>query len=314
MVSPGVVILGEVRTSLLHTSLPLPRKSVVDLLSLRPGRQVVATDRPINRTVSPDSVVGVDCALATEPQARARGIGTVASHAVVVGGMVLQASARTSCEWVEYRERRAWSHYARRRGVLDVLGNSVPEQVVRGSKRAVRVPETLDLGSVCQRLLAAVQGRPQLDHRTRLRARPTRLRWNAVVEPDVRPSVHLHIDDDVQRTVDLVVPPEAASAAVVFCEDLALHDWLYTTLGAVVEEAERDVDVGADPMRVLGAALSLLVRLWLPGKHVDPVLRPLWDDLEREPGFSTAWHQNVAWMRDQVSITTLSAWQESRLV
>ncbi|PRY37819.1 SCO2521 family protein [Umezawaea tangerina] len=306
------MIIGEVRTGLLRNSLPLPRQAVVDLLSLRPGRQVVATDRPINRTVSPDSIVGVDCTLATEPQAKARGIGTVVTHAVVVGGAVLQSSSRTRLEWVDYRERKAWTHYTHRRGVVDVLGNPPPVQVVNGSKRSSHQRDTLDLGAMCQRMLMLVQGRPQLDYKPGLRTQPTQLRWNATARKGARPAVHLHIDDESRRTVDVVVPPELLGEASRFCEDLALHDWLYTALGNVVEQAERDMAAGTDPMKLLGSALTLLVRLWMPGAHVDSALRPLWADLEDVPGFSQSWHRNVAWIRDQISMSTLTAWQDAR--
>lgn len=308
-----MVIIGEIRTGLLRTSLPLPAQAVADLLSLRPGRQITATDRPVNRTVSPDSVVGVDCALSTEPQTRARGIGTVLTHAVVTGGAVVQASSRTRLEWVDYRERREWSHYTRRRGVVDVLGRPDRAKVIAGAKLPAPLHKALDLGAVCQRMLTLVQGRPQLDHRIALRTRPTQLRWNAVAVEGARPQVHLHIDSDVRRTVDLVVPPELLGEAGRFCEDLALHDWMYTALGRVVEQAERDMATGADPTNLLGAALTLLVRLWMPGAHVHHALRPLWSDLETEPNFTASWQQNVAWIRDQVSMRTLVAWQEARL-
>ncbi|WNV88368.1 SCO2521 family protein [Umezawaea sp. Da 62-37] len=306
------MILGEVRTGLLRNSLPLPRQAVVDLLSLRPGRQVVATDRPVNRTVSPDSIVGVDCTLATEPQTKARGIGTVVTHAVVVGGAVLQSSSCTRLEWADYRERKAWTHYTHRRGVVDVLGNPASAQIVDGSKKPVRQRDTLDLGAVCQRMMMLVQGRPQLDYKPGLLTQPTRLRWNAIGREGARPTVHLHIDDEVRRTVDVVAPPELLEEVSRFCEDLALHDWLYTTLGNVVEQAERDMASEADPMKLLGAALTLLARLWMPSAHVHPALRPLWADLEEVPGFSRSWRRNVSWIRDQISMSTLTTWQDAR--
>lgn len=307
------MIIGEIRTGLLRTSLPLPGQAVAELLSLRPGREVTPVERPINRTVSPDSVVGVDCALSTEPQTKARGIGTVVTHAVVVGGAVVQSSTSTRLEWVDYRERQGWSRYSHRRGVVDVLGGPDRAKVIAGAKLPSPQHRALDLGAVCQRMLTLVQGRPQLDHKVTLRTRPTALRWNAIAEEGARPRVHLHIDSDVRRTVDLVVPPDLLGEASRFCEDLALHDWLYTALRRVVEQAERDMATGADPTNLLGAALTVLVRLWMPGAHVHHALRPLWADLETEPNFTASWQQNVAWIRDQVSMRTLVAWQEARL-
>lgn len=308
-----MLIIGDIHTSLLRTSQPLSTENVADLLSLRPGRQVTATDRPVNRTVSPDTVLGVDCTLATDPPTRARGIGTVASHAVVVGGTVVQASARTVLEWADYRERREWAHYARRRGVIDVLGDPPAERVIAGTLKP-RPADTLDLGAVCQRILTQVQTRPQLDRRVRLRTRPTRLRWHAIGGENLAPSATLHIDSDVQRSVRVVVPSSLMTGAIRLCEDLALHDWLYTALENVIDQAQRHMATGTDPVDKFDAALDLLVRVWMPGAHIDQALRPLWDDLQRDGGFSQGWDRNVAWIRDKVSVGTLKALRESRLV
>ncbi|MEU5690381.1 SCO2521 family protein [Actinosynnema sp. NPDC020468] len=302
-----MVILGEVRTGLLHNSGPLPRQAVADLLALRPGSRTSSVDRPVARTTSPDLVSGVDCALATEPPRRARAIGTVATRAVVVGGVVVQSSARTALRWVTDRERRSWSHYAHRRGEVDVLGAAEPADVVRGGQRSESPRESLDLGSFSQRVLTLVQGRPQLDRRTALRTWPTRLRWSVTVGRQACPTAHLHVDSDMRRTADLVVPPELVGEALRFCEDLALHDWLYTALDNVVERVERDLAAGVDPIGLLRPALTLLVRLWMPGATVHPALWPLWEGFEESPGFSRTWTRNVAWVRDQVALRAVTA-------
>ena len=61
-----MLILGEVRTCLLHNSGPLPRNATTELLGLLSGQQVLFTERPIGRAVSPEMPVGVDCRLAAE--------------------------------------------------------------------------------------------------------------------------------------------------------------------------------------------------------------------------------------------------------
>ncbi|RJQ76680.1 hypothetical protein D5S17_17615 [Pseudonocardiaceae bacterium YIM PH 21723] len=305
-----MVIIGEVRTSLLHTSLPLPGAAAADLLALRPGTQVRATSRPINRTLSPDTVTGVDCSLPSEPRTRSRGIGTVVTRAIVVGGMVAQASSRAELEWTDYRERKPWKYYSRRPGVIEVSGPVTTDQVLAGFQMPSRQPETLDLGSISQRMINHVQDRPQLDNLTALRTRPTSMRWTAVGVEDAVPAVRLHIEDATMRTVRVTVPPHLLEEAVGFCEDLALHDWLYTTLGHVIAQAERDMARDADPMKGLRAGLSLLVRLWMPGAHVSPELRPLWQGLEAVPGFSEPWQRQVDWIRDQVFMRSLAAVEE----
>jgi hypothetical protein len=302
-----MLILGEIRTSLLHNSAPLPRAAVFDLLSLRPGRRVLVTDRPINRSVSPDTLTGVDCRLATTPQAKARGIGTVATHAVVTGGLVVQSSARARLEPSPSSQRREWAYYTRRRGVVEVLGKADAGRLDAGYRANMFDTGVLDLGSISEHLMGQVQCRPQLDFQVAARTRPTRLRWSAVAEENADPRVHLHIDDDVTRTVRLTLPPGQLAMAERFCADLALHDWLVTALGHVVDYVDRAGAAGADPLAGLTTALGLLVKLWMPTAHVDPALHPLWDVLEKQPGFTRQWNAHVLWIRDQVALRTLQA-------
>jgi hypothetical protein len=296
-----MLILGEVRTCLLHNSGPLSRAATVELLELVPGRRVLATDRPVNRSVSPESVAGVDCRLAT-PQSRARGIGTVASHAVVTGGLVLQGLARARLVHVRSDQRRPWSHYAERPGVVEVIGKADNGQLADGYRAAATAGPTLDLGAISEHVLDVVQMRPQLDHVTAIRSRPTRLRWTAVTS-DSAPAVKLHIGADMVRTVELTVGPDQLGLAERFCADLALHDWLITTVGNVIEQVDRE----GGRIDVLAAAVERLVHLWMPGAHVDPAMCGLWDALERRPGFSLQWQAQISRIRDLLAIRTLKA-------
>jgi hypothetical protein len=307
-----VLILGEVRTCLLHNSAALPKAVVRELLGLKPGRRVLATDRPISRSVSPDLMVGVDCQLATEPLTKARGIGTVASHAVVTGGLVLQSSARARLERAVGNYRRDWSHYAARGGVVEVISRADVAQFALGHRSGGAAGAALDLGSVSEHLLGVVQMRPQLDHETSIRARPTRLRWTATVGEDLEPTVRLHVDSEVLRTVELTLPAAQLPLAERFCEDLALHDWLVTALAGVIDQADRDTLVGEDPIKPLTSAVERLVHLWMPGAHVVPEMRSLWAALEVRPGFSLQWNAQVARVRDQIALRTLDALEHTR--
>ncbi|HET9140220.1 SCO2521 family protein, partial [Actinophytocola sp.] len=255
-----MLIVGEVRTGLLHNSVRLPRPTIVELLEIRPGRRVRVTNRPVNRSVSPDGLVCVDCRVPTVPLTKARGIGTVASHAVVTGGLVLQSAARTQLDVVTNRDRRPWSHYAARRGVVEVIGKANLVQLAAGYRAEKPDSTTLDLGAISEHLVSVVQMRPQLDRRTAMRSRPTRTRWTAMVEDRADPAVRLHVDSEELRTVELALPSDLLPHAERFCEDLALHDWLLTAMDNVVEAAEKDIINGIDPMRILGAAVDRLVR------------------------------------------------------
>jgi hypothetical protein len=307
-----MLIVGEVRTGLLHNSVRLPRPTTVELLGIKPGRRVRVTNRPVNRSVSPDGLVCVDCRVPTAPLTKARGIGTVLSHAVVTGGLVLQSSARTRLDVVENRDRQPWSHYAARRGVVEVIGKADLPQLAAGYRLEKPDSTTLDLGAISQHLVSVVQMRPQLDRRTAMRSRPTRTRWTAVVDDRAGPSVRLHVDSEELRTIELTLPTTVLRYAERFCEDLALHDWLLTAMDSVVDHAEKDIINGVDPMGVLGAAVDRLVRLWMPGAHVHPDLRVLWDQLESQPGFSRQWTTQVAWVRDHIALSTLEELKQIR--
>lgn len=305
-----MLILGEIRTCLLHNSRPLPKAVVGELLALKPGRRARVTDRPVNRSVSPELAVGVDCRLASEPSAKARGIGTVVSHAMVTGGVVLQASARARLAPATSDARRGWSHYARRIGTVEVIGKADDGQLALGHRTGAG-SGALDLGAVGEHLLDVVQMRPQLDHTTAIRSRPTRVRWTArCVDGDrTEPAVRLRVDDEVSRTIELVVTEDQLGSAQRFCEDVALHDWLLTTLGNAIDQAARGDDDRTD---LLASAVERLVHLWMPGAHVDPATRVLWDSLERQPGFSLQWRAQVAQIRDLIALRTLKALEEAR--
>lgn len=307
-----MLIVGEVRTCLLRNSTGLTPLAVVDLLNIKQGERVKVTERPVIRSVSPAMLDPVDCRLATAPAVKARGIGTVASTAVVTGRLVLQASARTRFERAAATNRRAWSHYKAKRGVVEVISLAEVAQLARGHRAEARDQTALDLGSISQRLINLIQRRPQLDHQIVIRARPTRLRWTATTG-DGPPSVRLHMNNEELRTVELTLPEGLLPAADRFCEDLALHDWLITTVSSAIDQADQEKARDEDPLDTLTAALDRLVHLWMPGAHVDPALHGLWQALEISAGFSRQWNSQVARIRDMISVGTLDVIKRSKL-
>jgi hypothetical protein len=307
-----VLVLGEVRTCLLHNAEPLPRPMVAQLLELVPGQRVLSTDRPIGRSISPDLTVGVDCRLATASQIRARGIGTVVSHALITAGQVLQSSTKAHVRRAAADHRLAWSHYASRPSVIEVISQVDATDLAAGYLADTSPTSTLDLGSVSEHLIGNVQMRPQLDHITSVRARPTRVRWAARLSDSNTPAARVHVEDDVVRTIELTVREDQLGLAARFCEDFALHDWLLTTLGQIIEQAARARAAGREPIDILSPAIERLLHMWMPGAQVDPTMRMLWDALERRPGFSLQWNAQVARIRDQIASQTLQALQHAR--
>jgi hypothetical protein len=307
-----MLVLGEVRTCLLHNATPLPTPVVAQVLALVPGRRVLSTARPVARSVSPDQVTGVDCRLATATGGRARGVGTVASRAIVTAGLIVQGSASARLRRAGGPKRLAWSHYAGRPGVIDVMSQSNAVDLAAGYLSDLAPEATLDLGSVSERVIGDVQRDPRLDHVTSVRSRTTWVRWAARLGDSDTPAALVRSEDDVVRTIELTVGEGQFDLAARFCEDFAVHDWLLTTLGQVIDHAERLRAGGREPTDVLRSAVERLLHLWMPGAHLDPALAPLWEALERRPGFSRQWNAQVDRIRDQIALETLQALDRAR--
>jgi hypothetical protein len=278
---------------------------VAQLLELIPGERALVAERPVPRATSPDLTHGIDCPLTTASRVRTRGIGTVTSHAVITGGLVLQGSAKAELHRATANRRLTWSHYTRQPSVIEVIGQTDTMDLASGYLADVSPKSALDLGSVSEHIIGVVQRRPDLDHATSVRTRSTRVRWVARLGDTEVPVARVNMESAVLRTVELTVREEWLDLVARFCEDFALHDWLLTTIGQIIEQADRARTTGREPMEVLKPAVERLLHLWMPGAHVDLVMRPLWEALELRPGFSRAWNAQVAWIRDQIALETL---------
>jgi hypothetical protein len=199
-----------------------------------------------------------------------------------------------------------------RHGVIEVTGKANDAQLARGHRIGTATGTELDLGAISEHLLGVVQIRPQLNYQAIIRSRPTRMRWSATVSEQNELAVKLHVDSEVLRTVEVAMPAGQLSFVEQFCEDLALHDWLITLLGDVIEQTDRATAVGVDPITIFGPVAERLVHLWMPGAHVDPVVKPLWETLEERPGFSLQWNAQVATVRDKIALHTLEALKHVR--
>jgi hypothetical protein len=306
-----VLVMGEVRTCLLHNAGPLPQPMVAQLLELAPGRRVLSTSRPICRSISPEWMIGVDCQLATASQKGARGIGTVTSHAVITAGAILQGSARTHVRHAAADHRRAWSHYLGQPGVIEVISRADAADLAAGYLDASAAC-TLDLGSVSGHLISGVQMHPQLDHITHIRSRATRVCWIARVGDGDIPVARVRAKNDVVRTIELTMPKDQLSFAARFCEDFALHDWLLTTVAQVIEQADRAEAAGWEAIDILRPAVERLLHLWMPGTYVDPAMSVLWNAVEQRSGFSLQWQAQAARIRDWIDLRTLQALERVR--
>jgi hypothetical protein len=304
-----LIVLGEVRTSLLPSAAALTRDEVDELLSLVPGRMVRWRERPVGLGTSPAKAIGVDCRLPTGSSLEIRVVGTVAVMSVVVGGWIMQSSAVTRVMRVPPRRRQPWSHYLKRIGVTEASMEAEREDVIEDLIDGFLAgpdpsDKTLDLGSITARALDELRERCRPGRAGPVRT--TRLRWIARVGGGPGPKADMRLEDDQVRSIRLIArDDEDLVAAQRFCEDVAAHDWLLTSSADVIAAADRAVAVGLAQSDVLSPMLAHRTHLWMPGAHTPPRLRTLWKHFQNDPGFSRQWTATVDQMRDRVKVETL---------
>jgi hypothetical protein len=301
-----MLFLGEVRTSLLTHSAPVPAGAGERLLSLLAGAPVRRAERPITRVVSPARFTGVDCDLAAGAGRAVRSIGTVSSHAVLTGGRALQGSAHVEIVPSPQTRRLPWSHYLAQPGRADVIGRYREPDVAAAFLDPAGPDDRLDLGAIAQHTVDEVYDEAPLDFRAPLKSGETRLRWAATWTAGGGADVVAFVVRRTEvRTARIETSAADPPAIVALCEDLALHDWLLTTLTAVIERSLRG-DRGAPvALLQLRPAVDCLLHLWMPGAHVADDLAAVWDGLERRPGFSRQWLTSVQRIRDFLAVSTL---------
>lgn len=312
---PGLAV-GEIRTGLLRNSRTLPHSAVAELLNLLPGEPVRRSERPIAHALSPDVVNGVDCQIATKSGGRVRAVGTILTHAVIVGGRVLQTSSYTTIASHGSQRRLPWSHYTARPGRIESVAKAGLADLAAGYLALDQEPGCLDLGSVSERLARRLQSSAVLDGHQPLRFQWTRLRWAARYGLDddaAEPSAQFELVDDTVRLLSLRIPRPPATpggaadmgAILELCRDLALHDWVLTTLTRRIERADPGSGDRRRTAAELGPAIDHLLPLWMPGARVADELSAVWEGFERRPGFSRQWESAVSRVRDQLALHTL---------
>ena len=245
---------------------------------------------------------GVKCRLATRTGRRIWGIGTAVTHASVTGRRVLQGSTYTELTLGGSDRPAPWSHYLSRPGSFDVPGKGNWGDI-RDGFLGQEPQDTLDLGAISERMMDGIQSRPDLDREPPFRARRTALRWTLEDLAEDPPWAHFTIASPTLRTLQLAVKADTEKV-LQLCEDLALHDWLLTTLLDLIERGQRKAGQLAEMVESLRPAVEHLLHLWLPGARVDESLLPFWDGFERRPGFSRQWEVSVNQIRDQIAVTT----------
>ncbi|MYS93776.1 MULTISPECIES: SCO2521 family protein [Streptomyces] len=309
----AVLACGEVRTCLLPSFQPLDIRAAAHLLRLRPDERVRTSERPNLYALSPDTLTGVDCRLPTSNGAKLRAVGTIAARAALTEGRVLQTTAHFRAPAAGPDQRQPWGHYLVRPGVVEPLGRMPERSVAQGTLTGGR-PGELDIGHIADGLLTRILRHPLLDQQVPFTSRHTRLRWAALRAPEGEgPSmVRFVLAEEDLRTVELRVPATVRPSAVVgLCEDLALHDWLLTTVVRMLDGSRLGSLEGPAAVLALRPAVDHLLHLWMPRARVDRALGPLWEVLEQHPGFSRQWQTLVQRIRDQLALQAIPLLREA---
>jgi hypothetical protein len=305
-----MLALGEIHTGLLQHSTALSADRVAELLDLVEGDAVLSARRPLAHALSPELPTGVDCALPTRAGRKTRAAGAVLSRAGITGGRIAQASVSARVEPAAVNRRLPWSHYIAHPGRLETIGRvdlpDVVEGFLRGpgpARRGGQDPaQILDLDALATQLLDRVQRSEHVDRRAPFRAPRTRLRWAVTVDEQWAQAGRavFTMESDEVRTVEMFLGPGDAVAARELCEDLALHDWLLTTVTGQVEDVISSPWPAAAKAARLRPIAEHLLHLWMPGVHVPVSMSPVWAEVERWPGFTRQWMSSVDWIRDQL--------------
>jgi hypothetical protein len=306
-----VLIVGEVHTGLLRGRDPMSARDAALLVDLVAGEPVLRLERPRSYVRSPDRPVGVDCPLgAPAPARQIRGIGTVLQRAAITGGHIVQGTAWATLTRGRSSARQPWSHYLARPGVIEAVGRVQPTELADAFAAPERDASALDLGEIAGRASDMVQSAVPSDGRSgdRLRLPRTSLRF-VIGQAQTAGPPCFTVHDDQLRVLRLVLPAEAEPRLLVaFGEDVALHDWLLTSVIGIVERAEIGALPRDESLRRLRPAVDYLLHLWLPGGRGGELAGQLWETLERRSALSRQWALLRDRIRDQFAIGAVAAW------
>jgi hypothetical protein len=298
--------IGEVHTGLLLTSTAVSADTAAELLSVVPGGSVRARQRPIRYAWSPEMLTGVDCSAPLGERREVRVVGTPATGLSITDGHIIQAGTYATFHHDKAGRRRPWAHYLAQPGTLEVLGKASAESLATGFLRGPETATALDLGAVSMRSLDAIQRSERLDRNPPFRSRRTRLRWSA--EPaDGKQEVIFTLGADGLRTVRLRAAEPDPRALADFCADLALHDWLLSTLLDIVDRAVARARPAAELVELLRPGIDHLVHAWMPAVRASRALDAIWQELDTRAGFSLQWQKTVERIRDQLSVGLIEA-------
>ncbi|MEU8656376.1 SCO2521 family protein [Actinoplanes philippinensis] len=299
-----MLVLGEVLTSLLPTSAALPADAAERLLTLTTGAAASRSDRPISFVVSPERLVGVDCQVPAGRHGGVRGIGTVATRALLTGGHVLQSSARTVAVSSRHTRRLPWSYYLARPGTLQIVGRYREDDLAEAVLERHPKPPLLNLASIAEHTTRRVLADVRVAAKVPLASHRTTLRWAAFLDAGDE-MLGFSVESGHHRAIRLSTRDTDPGDVAALCQDLALHDWLLTTLTGILDRAPLAWPKESAAVDRIQPAVDHLLHLWMPGARLGERARLHWERIERLAGFERQWRASVQRIRDHLALSTL---------
>lgn len=305
--SDGALTIGEVRTGFLRHSTSFSPAASSILLDLVPGEQVRHASRPRAYAISPESLTGVDCSMPSLSGRQVRGVGTVASRVTLTGGRILQACSYTTIVRAERDFRQPWSHYLGRPGAVEFLGKMNVDDAASGFAEDDDGFQGIELGAIAEHAMNNLQNSSMLDGKLPVKVPRGSWRWAfQCPEPGGRYLFRFKILKDGTRLMRLSAPGHDIADLMDLVEDMALHDWLLSTVEGIVERAE----LGSGPTEKMlirvRPVIDHVLHHWMPGARVKQDLLPLWDSLDRVQGLTRQWDILVNRVRDQLAMSTIT--------
>jgi hypothetical protein len=100
-----------------------------------------------------------------------------------------------------------------------------------------------------------------------------------------------------------------ASPAVIeglpeLCQDVARHDWLLSTVLALVDVADIGQRDRTSVLERLQPVVNHLLHAWMPAARLPEDVQPIWLEIERRTGLERQWDSVVRRIRDQMALAS----------
>ncbi|ACU72767.1 conserved hypothetical protein [Catenulispora acidiphila DSM 44928] len=292
-------LFGVVSTALIQHSGALPLARSAEILRIVPQRVVTRignvqqTVRPVPLAWSAHRVAGIDSGVLGIPNRAI--LGTAVGRAVVYGGRIVQGSAWVAVVPMSTAGRRPWGEKLAAPGTA-VVDDSTLRVLIDAP---LSKPPDLGLTLIADRLVDDVQSSRRLDHVIAFRSAGDRLYWTAVLRDSELSKIHANLSETRGPVLHFTAPSDEPLDSIVrFCEDVARHKWLISTVALVSDRMARKHLDPAGRREVVQTVFDQLMHLWLPGSYLESRRNGYWTRTMNGIRLTQQWEVQVARLRE----------------